>query len=202
MAGYVPSRELLAGGAAIAALFSALVIGLTPWLAIPLAVITYVSIVWLGPRRQDQATTETNRQRLALQSALANTEALGMLQQRIPKPAVREQVGRILDRIARILEVIREDGNLVAAPIVNDHLLVPFRALMTEYVRLSNRDISSAGELLEKTETQDLPRLERALETFYERLNRSHMIDLATLGDMLDVNLDSISTTSSRRFTR
>ena len=99
MAGHAPPRELLAGGAAIAALFIGLAIGMTPWLAIPLAVITYVSIVWLGPHRQDQVTTETNRQRLALQSALANTEALGMLQQRIPKPAVREQVGRILDRI-------------------------------------------------------------------------------------------------------
>jgi hypothetical protein len=202
MDGHAPSRELLAGGAAIAALFSTLLIGITPWLAIPLAVTTYAGIAWLWPRPQDQATTETDRQRLALQLALANTESLRTLQQRIPKPEVREQVGRILDRIARILEVIREDGKLVAAPIVNDHILVPFLALLTEYVRLSNRDISGAGDLLEKTEAQDLPRLERALDTFYERLNRSHMVDLATLGEMLDVNLESIATTSSRRFTQ
>lgn len=201
MAGHVQSRELLAGGAAIAMLLTTVAIGLTPWLAIPLAVGTYLGIAWLWPRQPDPATTETTRQRLALQEAWSNAEAIRSLHQRIPSPEVREQVGRILERIARILEVIREDGNLVAAPIVNDHLLVPFRALMTEYVRLANRDISGAGYLLEKTESQDLPRVEQAIDFFYERLNRSHMVDLETLGEVLDLNLESIATTSSRRFT-
>ena len=166
-------------------------LGLTPWLAILLAVATYAAIVLLRPRpAPDETVDEAHRQHLAFQAALANAEAIRALQARIARPAVREQVGRILDRIAQVLAVIQEDGNLAAAPLFNDHLLAPVRALLTEYVRLSNREISSASELLEKTETHDLPRIERAIDTFYERLHRSHVVDLATLGEMLELNLE------------
>ena len=97
--------------------------------------------------------------------------------------------------------MIREDGNLAAAPLFNDLLLAPARSLLMEYVRLSNRGIRSADDLLEKTETHDLPRIEEAIDTFYERLHRSHVVDLATLSEVLELNLESIATTSSRRFT-
>jgi len=202
MAGHVSQRELLAGGAAIAVLFNGLVIGLTPWLSIPLAVVTYTAIVLLRPRPIPDATVEeAHRQHLALQEAIANAEAIRVLHTRIANPAAHEQVGRILNRIAQVMAVMLEDGALAAMPLFNDRLLAPVRALLTEYVRLSSREISSAQELLEKTETHDLPRIERAIETFYERLHRSHIVDLATLSEVLDINLDSIATTSSRRFT-
>jgi hypothetical protein len=201
MAGSLAHRDLLAGGAAVALLLLALANGLTPWLAIPLAMATYAGIVLLRLRPgHDETDDEAHRQRLAFEAALANAEAMRALQPRIARPAVREQVGRILDRTAQVLAVMREDDNLEAAPIVNDHLLAPARALLTEYVRLSTRGISSAGDLLEKTETHDLPRIERAIDTFYERLHRSHVVDLATLGEVLELNLDTITTASSRRF--
>ena len=202
MAGHLKQRDLLAGGAAAAMLLLTVALGLTPWLAIPLAAATYAGFALLRPLPElDRAVDEAHRQHLAFQAAFANAEAIRALQPGIANPAAREQVGRILDRIAQVLAVMREDGNLAAAPLFNDHLLAPARALLTEYVRLSNRGISSAGDLLEKTETHDLPRIERAIDTFYERLHRSHVVDLATLSEVLELNLESIATTSSRRFT-
>ena len=202
MAGHQTQRDLLGGGAAAALLLlTTVVFDLTPWLAIPIAMVTYAGFVLLRPRQAHDVTDEPHRQHLACQEALANAEAIRALQPRIAEPAVREQVGCILERITQVLAVMREDGNLTALALFNDHLLVPARALLTEYVRLSNRGISSAGDLLEKTETHDLPRIGRAIDTFYERLHRSHMVDLATLGEVLELNLEHITTTSSRRFT-
>jgi hypothetical protein len=202
MAGHLTLRDLMAGGAAVALLLIAVALRLTHWLAIPLAIATYTAVLWVWPRAgEDEIVDEADSQQVALEAALANAMVLDSLQRRIPKPEVREQVGRILDRSAQVLAVIQEDGTLAAAPLFNDYLLTPVRALLTEYVRLSGRGISSAGALLEKTEKHDLPLIERAIDTFYERLHRSHVIDLAILGEVLELNLESIGTTSSRRFT-
>jgi hypothetical protein len=202
MAGHLRGREFLAGGAAATILMLTLAIGLTLWMTIALAAGTYVGIVWLRPLPEDDATVdEAHRQELAFQAALTNAEVIRALQPRITRSATREQVGHINDRVAQVLAVIREDGNLAAALLFNDRLLEPARALLTEYVRLSNRGIRSAGDLLEKTETHDLPRIEQAVDTFYERLHRSHVVDLATLSEVLELNLESIATASSRRFT-
>jgi hypothetical protein len=202
MAAWFLHADLLAGGLAAALLLLAIRFGAAPWLAIVMAVAVYAGIVLLRSRSAPAATVdEAQRQHLAFQSALANAEAIRALQPRIANPAAREQVERILDQIAQVLAVMRDDGNLAAAPLFNDHLMAPARALLTEYVRLSNRGINSAGDLLEKTETQGLPRIERAIDSFYERLHRSHVVDLATLGELLELNLERIATTSSRRFT-
>jgi hypothetical protein len=201
MSGHMSQRDLLAGGLAAALLLLAIRFGMALWLAIVIAVVAYASIVLLRSRPAPEATVdEAQRYHLAYQAAVANAGAIGALQPRIGNPTAREQVGRILDRSAQVLAVIQEDGNLAVAPLFNDRVLAPARALLTEYVRLSNRGVSSAGDLLEKTETHDLPRIEQAIDTFYERLHRSHMVDLATLGEMLELNLESIATTSSRRF--
>jgi hypothetical protein len=200
MAGHVRRRELVAGGAAASILLLTITLGMASWVAIALAAATYVGIVWALPLPEHDVTVdEARQQHLAFQAALANAEAIRALQLRIARPATREQVGRIIDRVAQILAVIREDGNLGAVPVFNDRLLEPARALLTEYVRLSNRGIRSAGDLLEKTETQDLPGIEQAVDTFFERLHRSHVVDLATLSEVLELNLESISTTSFRR---
>ncbi len=203
MARRLGQGDLLAGGAAAALLLLVVALGVTPWLAVPLAVATYAGVVLLRPRRErhDEAIDEARREELAYQAALANAAAIRALQPQIAKPAVREQVGRILDRSAQVLLVMREDGNLAAAPTFNDQLLAPFHALLTEYVRLSSRGVRSADGLLEKTETRDLPLIERAVDAFYEQLHRANLIDLATLGDVLEVNLESIRATTPRRVT-
>ncbi len=202
MASHRGYPDLLAGGAAAAELLLlAFALGVTLWVAIPLAVATYFGVVLLRQRRvkQDETIDAARRQHLVYQAALANTATIRALMPRITKPAVREQVGSILNRSTRVLLVMREDRNLVAVPLFNEQLLEPFRSLMIEYVRLSGREIRSAEEVLEKIETRDLPMVEQAVDAFYERLHRAHVVDLATLGEVLEFNLESMTATPSRR---
>jgi hypothetical protein len=201
MAGYLEQRDLFKGGAAAAVFLLTVANGLTPWLAASLAVVTYAAMVLLWPRGNGNEANEAQRQQRAFQAALANAEAIRVLQPCIAKPSARYLVGRILERTDQVLAVMREDNNLTAAPLFNDHLLSPTRSLVKEYVRLSKRGISGASDLLEKIETQTLPHIERTIDTFYERLHRSHVVDLATFDDVLDLNLERIATTSSRRLT-
>ena len=119
----------------------------------------------------------------------------------IADPAVREQIGRILIRCDRILKAIDEDQNLAAAPLFNDRLAQPFLAFLTNYVRLAARNVKSARELLTKAETHDLPMFERAIDDFFEKLHRGHVVDLSTLAEMLEFSLESLETTTLRRST-
>ena len=203
MASRVGQSDLLAGGVAAAGLLLLVfALDLTPWLAVPLAVLVFVGGVALrsGRRRPDKPGDDARSRHLAYEAALANVAAIRALAPRIARPAAREQVGRIIDRSAQVLSVMRADANLTAAPLFNDQLMAPFRALLTEYVRLSIRDVRSAAAVLEQTETHDLPMIEQAVDAFYERLHRAQVIDLATLRDILEVNLESISAATPRRF--
>jgi hypothetical protein len=199
MADHLAQRDLIAGGAAAALLLLVVMLGVTPLLAIPLAMVTYVGIKLRLPWRERD--DDVSQHHLAYQAAIANAAAIRSLQRRIAKPMAREQVGRILERTALVLAVMREDGSLAAAPLFNEQLLMPFRSLLTEYVRLSTRGVRSADELLEKTETSDLALIEQAVDGFYERLHRSHMVDLATLREVIELNLERIAAVSTRRFT-
>ncbi len=204
MAGQPRQGDFLAGGAAAATLLMLVfLLGVTPWAAIPLAISTYVALVLLPKRRtrQDEAIDAVRRQHLAYQAAVAKTAAIRVLVPRIGKPAVREQVGNILNRTIRVLVVMREDRNLAALPLFDQQLLEPFHSLLIEYVRLSDRGIRSADGLLEKIETRDLPMVEQAVDAFYEQLHRPHVVDLATLGEVLEFNLESIAATTPRRST-
>jgi DNA-binding CsgD family transcriptional regulator len=184
--------------ASVSLLLLVFALDLTLWLAIPLAIATYVGVALLRPgrERQDATSDEADPVHLAYEVACTNTAALRALEQRVAKPAVREQVGRIVDRIDQILVAMREDGNLAAVPLFNDRLLEPLGSLLTEYVRLASRGIKSAEGLIDKTETHDLPMIEQAVDAFCEQLNRAHVVDLEALGGVLDLNLRSIAPVS------
>jgi DNA-binding CsgD family transcriptional regulator len=170
--------------------------GLTLWLAVPLALAIYVALVlvWL-PRlghRPDAPGNSAGPEELAHQAALANVAAIRVLEPRIVTPVVCDGARHIADRADRILAVMREDGALAAAPLFHDRLLAPSAALLTEYVWLSEWDLTSADGILARFETHDLPRIERAIDAFCEKLNRAHVVDLTALGEVLDANLKGL----------
>ena len=84
---------------------------------------------------------------------------------------------------------------LAAAIPLNEHLLEPYVVLLGEYVRLSARDVRSAGELLRRAETHDFPIIEVAMDSFYEKLNRGNIVDLATQAEMLSLHIESLELT-------
>jgi hypothetical protein len=94
--------------------------------------------------------------------------------------------------MSQVLEVMDQDAMFVAAVPFNERLLEPFHVLLAEYVRLSARDVKSAEQLLQKAEAHDLPLIERAVENFYEKLNRGTVIDLATHAEMLSLDIESL----------
>ncbi len=65
---------------------------------------------------------------------------------------------------------------------------------MTEYDRLSRRDVKSARVRANKIEACALPRFEAAIEAFDEELNRAPEIDLEALGDVLESDLQGLDT--------
>jgi hypothetical protein len=212
--------DLLAGGAAAAAfLLLVFPLGLTPWLAIPPAIATYAVVVLLPPlvrpnglgswhsqwqrwpHNDIREATPEERAYVAFEPLRANAAEIRALVPRIAKPAVREQVDRLLGRITSVIVVMRDDGSLAAAPILNDQLVEPFRSILDKYVLLSSRQVRSAEAELEQIETYGLPTIERSVDAFYEKLHRGHLVDLATLREVLEFNLESIDETSPRRFT-
>jgi hypothetical protein len=213
--------DLLAGGAASATLLLLVFpLGMTAWLAIPLAIGTYAVVVLLPslvrlnppgswrsqrkewPHHDIREATPEELAYVACEPLRANAAEIRALVPLIAKAAVREQVDRILGRITSAIVVIRDDGNLAAAPILNDQLVEPFRSILAKYVLLSSRQVRSAQAELERIETYGLPTIERAVDAFYEKLHRGHVVDLATLHELLEFNLESIDATSPRRFTQ
>lgn len=191
--------DLIAGIAAAMLFGLASLIGLPLWLGIPLAVATYGAVVLVGRETERGIESDDRRGEIAYAAAVANAAAIRGLLPRIIQPAVREQVGRIASKSSRVLAVMREDRSVAAAPMFNDRLLQPFHALLTDYIRLTTRDVKSAAESIARAESHDLPMFERAVDDFYEKLHRTHVVDLATLAEMLELNLESLETTTLRR---
>jgi hypothetical protein len=165
-----------------------------PWFAILLAVATYIGIALIRPVPDPAIDREPLEQELAFQSAVLHLTNIRDLESRIPKQEIQDQIHRIAGRIGQVLEVMEEDRMLGAAVPFNERLLEPFHALLAEYVRLSARGVKTAEPLLHKAETHDLPLIERAVETFYEKLNRGIVIDLATHAEILSLDIDSLET--------
>jgi hypothetical protein len=170
-----------------------------PWVAILLAVATYIGIALMRPAREPAIDTSDLEQKLAFQSAVLHLAAIRDLESQVPKQEIQAQIHRIAGRIVQVLEVMDEDKMLGAAVPFNERLLEPFHMLLAEYVRLSARGVKTAEHLLQKAETHDLPLIERAVESFYEKLNRGIVIDLATHAEILSLDIESLDSHSPWR---
>ncbi len=192
-------NDVVAGGAAAALLVLLVLVNVTPWVSVLLAVAVYVGIVLLRP--QDRPDTLMDEHRHAYESGLAHLASIRALTPQVVKPDVRDRVRRMANRAEQVLAVMEEDRLLAAATPFNNHLLEPFDVLLAEYVRLSNRGVKGAERLLEKAESHDLPMIESAVDSFYEKLHRGTIVDLATHGELLELNIESLNLLSLRRAT-
>jgi DNA-binding CsgD family transcriptional regulator len=182
--------DLLAGGAASVALpVLVFVLDLDPLLAIPLVVAIYIGLVLLRPVggevRPALGDLATEPNDAAYQTALDAAAAIRALGIRIAKPAISERVVCVADRLERTLEAMRADGYLAAAPLLSGRL-EPFCAQLKKYIRVSTREVKSAADLMEHFEACELPTIERAVDAFYDELNRADVLDLAVLREALE----------------
>jgi hypothetical protein len=189
----IAHTDFLAGGISAGLLLLLVTVtGTVPWIAILLAVATYIGIVLMRPASEPAVDKSALEQKLAFQSAVLHLASIRDLQSHVLKQDVHDQIQRIAGRISQVLEVMDQDAMFVAAVPFNERLLEPFQVLLAEYVRLSARDVKSAEQLLQKAEAHDLPLIERAVENFYEKLNRGTVIDLATHAEMLSLDIESL----------
>lgn len=200
MASRIGQSDLFAGGvAAVLLLLLALVLDVSAWVAILLAAAVYIGMVLARPQLEPAPDTSGEEHRVAFESARRNLDAVRRLEPRVARADVRAQVERIGNRVGQVLAVIEEDRLFAAAGPFNERLVEPFAVLLDEYVRLSSRGLRSAQPLLERAESHDLPMLERAIDTYYERLHRGSLVDLATHAEMLEINVESLDMISPRR---
>ena len=125
-------------------------------------------------------------------TAFARVQALRAITARITQPAVHDQVARILDRIDSILKAMADDRDLSQVSVLDSCLVEPLHDLLKIYLRLAERRIQSAGEVLAHIESHDLPLIRDAVDDFYERLHSRHLTDLAAMSELIKFNLESV----------
>jgi hypothetical protein len=156
----------------------------------------------VAARRGDSPAESAEKADLAYQTSLAKVAAIRELATRVQKEGTRDLVLRIADQSDRILAAMKEDNNLAAAPLFLEQLLEPTEALLETYVRLSTRGVKAADELLARNESQDLPMIERAARTFFEKMHRDSIVDLAALSEVLEFKLENMTPVMPRRIDR
>lgn len=105
---------------------------------------------------------------------------------RITNPAVQAQALRICNRADETLKALAEpnrDVQLAQEFVVR--VLPAAQTVFSSYVRLSERQISSAGPALARVETNDLPLIERTLDDIYQQLHRHDVVSLEVASEML-----------------
>lgn len=108
--------------------------------------------------------------------------------ERIDADDVRMRAIGICDRADAILRVLAEPGRdeLLAREFV-EQVLGPAESLLTNYTRLSERQVARATPALRRVESQDLPLLESTLDDIHERLHQDDLVSLEVASEMLSL---------------
>jgi len=119
---------------------------------------------------------------------VAEVAQIRALALRIGKPQVREQALNVAASADRILAVLAEhpDDAQPARDFIVRYVK-PTQTIVSQYVRLTSRGVSSAEPVLAKVEAHDLPLLDEKMDELYERLHRGDVIDLQVASEMLDL---------------
>ncbi len=144
---------------------------------------------------------EATREEQTYAAAFARAQTLRALTARIAKPAVHNQVNLIVSRVDLILRAMADDGDFSQIPVLDSCLLEPLRELLSTYLLLAERGVQSAGEVLARIESHDLPLILEAVDDFYERLHSRQLTDLAAMSELIEFNLESVRAMMRRRTT-
>lgn len=118
----------------------------------------------------------------------ASVQSMRGSARQISTESVREQSLGVCDRADAILAALTEpDRDELLAHEFVEQVLAPANTLFANYVRLSNRQITSAEPALRRVETNDLPLLERRLNEIHERLHQDDLVSLEVASEMLSL---------------
>lgn len=190
-----PNAVAVAAAVAIAVL--AVVVGANPVLAVVLAIAVYAAVMLIRPRPTGQETESpadaAERNELAYETSQQKVAAIRDLAPRIEREATREIVDRICDQSDQVLAIMAAGKARSAAPLFLEQLLEPAEALIETYVHLASRGLRATDEVRARSESQDLPKIERASRLFLDRLRQDPDVDLAALSQILTFNLEAMT---------
>jgi hypothetical protein len=189
----------LVGGAAGALMVLLLVFGAgwPIWLAVPVGLIIYAASRLI---RSDQDNrTDVLRGQQVMAEARARLVAIRRLERQIVRSEISEQVREIVEVGEDVARAIEEDSAWAAAVQLIEQILAPCEALLTGYVRLVHRRVAGAESVIAKTEEHDLAAIRQSLVELYEALNRGHIVELAVMSELVELNRAGIGQGIPRR---
>jgi hypothetical protein len=150
-------------------------------------------------------TTADRRQRLAprtdgeyFAACLALRKENQSLSEFFADSQAAGQLRHIDSQIDRILSAIIEDGKYPASKTLYD-LINLTNELVRGYSTLVRRDV--AGNDVHARVRESLATLETAYERFWEQINRDILVNLEALGEIIDFNLEGLTTLTRRGVT-
>ena len=176
------NRYGFVAGVAATILFLSPLLDMHPLLSLALGVAVYAGVTLVWP--QDSVTAgapvepDSPNQEAFLQARQATTRVMELAGQ-IAKTDVQKEVQEIGQAFAKMLEVMKKDGNYVAVPTYNDELIAPFEAVLAEYVELGKREIDLVSHLLATFEETVVPQVREFTKSYYQHYHDDRVRDLA-----------------------
>lgn len=180
--------------AAVAAGVLAWSVGAAWWLAVLLALLGFLALVAIRARLQrggmpgDQSG---ERARFAYEASLAKTSALRALAGQVQHASSRDLALRICDHASAALAVMEATGKHAAAPLLLEQILEPAEGVLETYLHVISRGIAGTEALARRTESFELPAIERAARAFAEKLTRDERLDLVALEQIVAFDLET-----------
>ncbi len=180
--------------AVVALIVIAGALDIAPLWALVLAAMTYVGTTLLRPHSAPSVPVPLPP--AGEQAYAMSRESCGRiltLAKEIPDATVRRQVRAVHGKFFRMLDVMDVDQRFTSTIDYYSVLVHPFERLLSEYVRLSSRNVPRAGLQLKHFEREVVPRTEAVAEAFYQDYHQQPLVDLAALMEIHSLNLDSLS---------
>ncbi|MER3438047.1 MAG: hypothetical protein C4346_10940, partial [Chloroflexota bacterium] len=131
------------------------------------------------------------RARFAYEASIAKTSALRALAGQVQHASSRDLSLRICDHAAAALAVMEATGKHAAAPLLLEQILEPAEGVLETYLHVISRGIASTEALAWRTESFELPAIERAARAFSEKLARDERLDLVALEQIVAFDLET-----------
>ena len=186
-------QEILRTGGSVLLLVGLLAADLHLALVLTLPFVAYAGLWLLTSQSGSPGAAGPRLNRASQQSCLEAQAHISSLVESIQDHRASQTARQITNRIPRILEAISEDEKYEAYPSLLA-LMSRTDTFLTQYVKLVRRELDD--EEVQHKARENLEALEGAYGTFWEELNRNEVLDLRSLGEAVDENLDQMTVPS------
>lgn len=164
------------------------------WFAVLLALLSVLVLAAIRARLQRGGLSgdqSGERARLAYEASIAKTAVLRELAGHVPQTSPRDLALRICDHAAAALAVMEATGKHAAAPLLLEQILEPAEGVLETYLHVIGRGVAGTEALARRTESFELPTIERAARAFSEKLARDERLDLVALEQIVAFDLET-----------